>query len=73
MSGAVLEGVEPRRAGVALFEGANFASHHSSVLGAIVQRLDEAAGNHQLGCANGSGVHAEGFEYGGEVIAPLGL
>jgi len=32
---------------------------HSSVLGPSAQRLDEEIRNHELGCANGSGVHAE--------------
>jgi len=32
----------------------------------FAQRLDEAVGNHELGCGNGAGVHAEGFEHGSE-------
>lgn len=32
----------------------------------FAQRLDEAVGNHELGCGNGAGVHAEGLEHGCE-------
>ena len=73
MSGAAIEGSDPRRAVMAFLEGANFIFHHSSVLCPAAPRLDEAVGNHELGCANGDGVHAERFEYGGEVVAPPGL
>ena len=33
MSGAAIEGSDPRRAVMAFLEGANFIFHHSSVLG----------------------------------------
>jgi len=42
---------------VAFLEGANFVFDHSSMPGPSAQRLDEAVRNHELGCANGSGVH----------------
>lgn len=33
----------------------------------FAQRLDEAIGNHELGCGNGAGVHAKGLEHGSEM------
>ena len=58
---------------MAFLDGANFVFDHSWVLCPASPRLDEAVANDELGGANGSGVHAEGCEYGGEVIAPPGL
>ena len=33
----------------------------------FAQRLDEAVGNHELGCGNGAGVHAKGLEHAREM------
>jgi hypothetical protein len=54
------------------FGDANLASDHSSVLGPVdhslfAQTLDQAVARRDMGCGNGSGVHAEGFKYGYEV------
>ena len=56
-SGAVLEGVEPRRVVMAFLEGAKFVFDHSSVLGPSAQRLDEALESMVWACDEGSGVH----------------
>jgi hypothetical protein len=56
--GVVPKALQTLHAGISVFWGWDQSP--------FAQRLDEAVGNHELGCGNGAGVHAEGLEHGCE-------